>query len=417
MSLIPSNQTIYGNLAVAGSITSFTNQVPTDPFGDIRVVQKASILDLKSTFGISALRDIVETTGSGAVANTVVGLGGTGEYHMSVSAANDTALLQSTERGSYVAGFGAEVGLGIRIPASPTGTTVARWGYFDSLNGMFFQVSSAGMAVGMRRGGGADTVVPRASWNVDKLDGTGPSGHTLDLARGNVFQIVFSWYGFGALVFRVVVTDSTGNQCVQVVHRSVVPNSTSMTTPNLPVSVAVTQGATAAAFSVFVAGRQYSLIGNFPRLTYRVSTAYVIAGGGVTKTAFSPILSVRRKNGYLGNAIRIHNIDIFTASECYFEVRVNATRGGVASSWVNLPSTVAAETALEQDTSATTVTGGIVLYAGFLPGSLTDPARTAPDDVTFIIDEFSVITLCVRGGPGGANSAVCTAHMRFKESW
>ena len=46
---------IYGNLNVAGAITSFTNQVSTDPFGELKVVQRSMVIDLKSVFGISVL--------------------------------------------------------------------------------------------------------------------------------------------------------------------------------------------------------------------------------------------------------------------------------------------------------------------------------------------------------------------------
>ena len=41
-----------------------------------------------------------------------------------------------------------------------------------------------------------DTRVPRSQW-LDPLDGTGPSGYTLDLTRMQMFYIDFSWYGAG----------------------------------------------------------------------------------------------------------------------------------------------------------------------------------------------------------------------------
>ena len=41
-----------------------------------------------------------------------------------------------------------------------------------------------------------DTRVPRSQW-IDPLDGTGPSGYTLDLTRMQMFYIDFSWYGAG----------------------------------------------------------------------------------------------------------------------------------------------------------------------------------------------------------------------------
>jgi len=47
------------------------------------------------------------------------------------------------------------------------------------------------------------TWTPQTSWNVDKLDGTGPSGMTLDPTKLNVFQINFRWLGAGEIRFAI----------------------------------------------------------------------------------------------------------------------------------------------------------------------------------------------------------------------
>ena len=42
-----------------------------------------------------------------------------------------------------------------------------------------------------------DTKIPQSQWNLDKLDGTGPSGMTLDLSKMQMFYMDYSWYGAG----------------------------------------------------------------------------------------------------------------------------------------------------------------------------------------------------------------------------
>jgi hypothetical protein len=42
-----------------------------------------------------------------------------------------------------------------------------------------------------------DTKIPQSSWNLDKCDGTGPSGYNLDLTKMQMFYIDYSWYGAG----------------------------------------------------------------------------------------------------------------------------------------------------------------------------------------------------------------------------
>jgi hypothetical protein len=60
-----------------------------------------------------------------------------------------------------------------------------------------------------------DTRMPQSQWNLDKLDGNGPSGYTIDLARMQMFYIDYSWYGAGFIRWGFRTTD--GN--VTYVHK------------------------------------------------------------------------------------------------------------------------------------------------------------------------------------------------------
>ena len=60
-----------------------------------------------------------------------------------------------------------------------------------------------------------DTKIPQSQWNLDKLDGTGPSGYTIDLTKMQMFYIDFSWYGAGFVRWGFRTTD--GN--VTYVHK------------------------------------------------------------------------------------------------------------------------------------------------------------------------------------------------------
>ena len=42
-----------------------------------------------------------------------------------------------------------------------------------------------------------DTKIPQSQWNLDKLDGNGPTGMTLDLSKMQMFYMDYSWYGAG----------------------------------------------------------------------------------------------------------------------------------------------------------------------------------------------------------------------------
>jgi hypothetical protein len=331
MSLVPGDQTIYGNLNVAGAITSFTNQVGTDPFGELKVVQRSMVIDLKSVFGISVLRDTVMTTGSGSVTNAIANP----EFTLSTTAANDTAVMQSAERGRYVAGYGAQCGIAVRIPAAFTGNQAVRFGYTDGSNGFFFLYNASGMSVGIVRAG-VETIIPQSSWNGDRMNGTGPSGRTLDVARGNIYRQAIVWYGFGAIAFEIVTTDSSGNQLVSTVHRWAPNGQTSVMTPNLPIYVGLQNGGTAAPATVYVAGRQYSLYGNYSPI-YRISSFYDTGTAALTTTGFTPIMSVKRKTGSPGMGLKLSSYDIVSSDTIFVQIRVNSTLTGATYNNIPVP--------------------------------------------------------------------------------
>lgn len=43
--------------------------------------------------------------------------------------------------------------------------------------------------------------IPQSQWNIDKCDGTGPSGYNIDLTKMQMFYIDYSWYGAGSVRF------------------------------------------------------------------------------------------------------------------------------------------------------------------------------------------------------------------------
>ena len=78
-----------------------------------------------------------------------------------------------------------------------------------------------------------DFKVPQSQFNIDRLDGTGPSGITLNLSKMQMFYIDYAWYGAGAVRFGV--KDEFGE--VIYVHRMThanVKTAAYMRSGNLP---------------------------------------------------------------------------------------------------------------------------------------------------------------------------------------
>jgi hypothetical protein len=78
-----------------------------------------------------------------------------------------------------------------------------------------------------------DTRIPQSEFNLDKVDGTGPSGYTVDLTKMQMFYIDYSWYGAGFI--RWGLRGEDGN--VFYVHKmknNNVNNEAYMRSGNLP---------------------------------------------------------------------------------------------------------------------------------------------------------------------------------------
>lgn len=78
-----------------------------------------------------------------------------------------------------------------------------------------------------------DTRTPQSSFNIDKLDGTGPSGYNIDLTKMQMWFIDYAWYGAGTVRFGV--RDQQGR--ILYAHRIVnsnMNNEAYMRSGNLP---------------------------------------------------------------------------------------------------------------------------------------------------------------------------------------
>jgi hypothetical protein len=64
-------------------------------------------------------------------------------------------------------------------------------------------------AVGVKASLVQETRIPQSSFNIDKVDGTGPSGYTVDLGKMQMMGLQYTWYGAGFVDF--MIRGSDGN--------------------------------------------------------------------------------------------------------------------------------------------------------------------------------------------------------------
>lgn len=66
-----------------------------------------------------------------------------------------------------------------------------------------------------------DTKISQNSWNIDKFDGTGPSGYTVDLTKMQMLYIDYSWYGAGFIRWGMRSANGNVSYCHKMINNNV----------------------------------------------------------------------------------------------------------------------------------------------------------------------------------------------------
>lgn len=299
--------------------------------------------------------DIVNTstTGSGAVTHS-------GQFVQIASGAatSSSGTLFTNKFLEYHPGIGALVRFTAIWGTGITGN-IQIAGPGNATDGFFFGYNETSFGV-MRRSASSDTWIPQSTWNVDKYDGTGKSGNTLDTSKGNVFQIKFQWLGFGAISF-YIENQITGE--LDLVHQISYTNQnteTSIENPSLP--FCATSINTTNNTDIVI---KISSIGMFVEgiLNDASHTIHAIDNTKTISTELS-ILTIRNKSTYQGisNAVQIQPTYLSLAADgtknVTIHAHINTTLGGTPSY-----TDIDADTSVvDYDIAGTTITGGRLVF-------------------------------------------------------
>lgn len=357
------NEVMY---KAAEQYLSLGGQATLDAFGRLRVSQPITIFDSQHQYNINTLVwDSGLSTGTGAVTHlpnesaAQLSTGGT--------ASGAKAVLQTKAYHRYQPGKSQLVLFTGTFGAAVTNVR-RRYGYFDTNNGLFFEQTSAAFSVVARSyasGTAVGTAVAQSAWNIDTLDGTGPSGITIDHTKSQIFLIDLEWLSVGRVRFGFVL----GGQIVYC-HEFGHINANAgpyMTTANLPIRAEVENTGTAAGVNTFkqICASVISEGGQEDDRAYLFS-----AGNGITAKAVTtrrPILSIRPGllfNGIVnrGQVVPVE-IDLYADASAFYEIILNGTLTGASFA------AVGGESVTETSTAATAVTGGTVVESGFVSTS------------------------------------------------
>ncbi len=263
------------------SVQEYGDTPSVDAFARLRVSDNFTIFDSKQLhdkqplFWDELLGGGATSVHSSADASVVIAV---------TASASDYAIRQTKQRFNYQPGKSQLIFFTFLCECVPGLTK--RMGYFsgdeasplDPENGIFFETSNNELKWNIAKDGSITETVSQDNWNVDKLDGTGASGITLNMDATQIAIVDFEWLGVGRVRAGFVI-----DGLIYYTHNFNHANNDSfnsvyMSTPNLPLRYSIESDGS-------VAGS----------LTHICSS--VISEGGIEKTGI--LRSVENSPGFV----------------------------------------------------------------------------------------------------------------------
>jgi len=247
-----------------------------------------------------------------------------------------------------------------------------RAGYYGAANGVYFEREGTTNYMVERSsvtGSVVNTRVAQASWNQDPLDGTGPSGLTLDSSKAQILYMDVEWLGLGTVRTGFII-NGVFVPAHNFDHANLV-TTTYITTASLPLRYEMTNTAATSGASTLkqVCSTVISEGG------YELRGAQLTAGNGITSprtlttaATLYPVVSFRLKSTRLDAIAILTAISILgitnNANYQWFVVASGTTTGGT---WVSAGTNSAVEYNITG--SAFTTGTGRTLATGYFQGS------------------------------------------------
>jgi len=368
----------YGNnfpyqlasLKLLGSINdAVSNQtvgpMANDAFGRLRVSNPLTLFDSSHRYRDNGLWATSTASGGAAVFSANEGL-----VNLNVNTTSGSQVLRETYKVfSYQPGKSLLV-LTTFVMAPAQTNLRQRVGYFGTENGIYVQLNNSTLSFVERSlvtGIVTETVVDQSSWNVDKMDGTGPSGVVLDITKAQILFADIEWLGEGTVRLGFVI-DGNFILCHRFNHANLIA-STYITTASLPLRYEITNtGVTANAStlkqvcSTVISEGGYELRGAQQAVGTSITAPRTFAVAGT----YYPVTALRLKTTALDAVVIITAASILGLGNgknyAWRIVQSGTVTGG---SWL----TAGVDSSVEYNLTGTTSAGGRVLAQGYVNSS------------------------------------------------
>jgi len=348
--------------------------VSYDAFGRLRVSEPLTLFDSSHRYNDNGLWETSTASGGAAVFSANEGL-----VNLNVSTTSGSQVLRETSKVfSYQPGKSL-LAINTFVMAPAQTNLRQRVGYFGVSNGIYIQLDNSVLSFVERSlvtGVVTETRISQfggvygagdTGWNVDKMNGGGPSGFTLDITKAQIFWMDIEWLGEGTVRLGFVI-DGVFILCHTFDHANLIA-STYITTASLPIRYEITNTGTTTSASTLkqvcstvISEGGYQLKGLQQAVGTPILTPRTFAVAGI----YYPIAAIRLLSTRLDAIVIVTAISILGLGNgknyAWRVVNDGSITGGT---W----NPAGINSAVEYNLTGTSASGGRILAQGYVNSS------------------------------------------------
>lgn len=352
---------------IDNTATNYTGNfnMASDAFGRSRASLPLTLFDSSHRFADnnlwSTLTGGTVTASASATFNQNQGL-----VELRVDALSGTKLYRETNKV-----FSYQPGKSLQIMSTftfnpPKTNLRQRVGYFGSDNGIYLELDGSTLYMVERSittGTVSATRIPQSQWNVDPLDGSGPSGLIFDKTKAQILFMDIEWLGLGTVRTGFVIN----GQFVPVHyfnHANII-ESTYITTASLPLRYEIENTDATGSSSVLkqvcstvISEGGYELRGVQQSISTPITAAKALASKGI----YYPVASIRLRSDRLDGIVIPTAVSIMGVDTGIYNWQIVAAGTTSGGSW----NSAGINSCVEYKLDGTALSGGRVLASGFL---------------------------------------------------
>ena len=378
------NATLDSNANVI--ISGFSGQT-ADAFGRLRVSNPYTLFDTQNRY-----YDHEQYSSSLTGTANVVYEANSSSFMCNVGTTSGDSVLRETVRV-----FPYQPGKSLLVLSSfcfnsPKPNLTQRTGFFDADNGVFFEAAGATLNMVIRSSSTGSIVedrIPQSSWNGDPLDGTGPSGISLDVALTQIWYCDIEWLGVGSVRVGFIIngqyiTCHTFNHANTPNTGTTDNTTTYMTTATLPLRCEITNTGTTGSASMLrqicasvisEGGFQLSGSGNPRAASHLIGTPVRLPNDA----SFKPVIAIRLKSTMLDAVVVPINYTLVPVAQSLFQYRIYKYAVTSGGAWVDS----AADSAVQYNLAPTALVSGDIVEQSFINSTNQSSGSPTQEIFTF----------------------------------